>query len=128
MDRFDFPICRNPIDPIRSLRFEKIRQERIKSEVKQAGYIFLKYQSTGTIVSDIRAVQRFADYLQEKCPKAQSFGEINRSMIENYLLFTKTNNPDRKNKKNRTGPFKACFDTGGREYRKALLGQAFYQE
>ena len=37
---------------IRSLRFERIRQERIKSEVKQAHYIFLKYQSAGTIVSD----------------------------------------------------------------------------
>ena len=52
LDRFEFSIRRNPIDPIRSLRFEKIRQERIKSEVKQACYIFLKYQSAGTIVSD----------------------------------------------------------------------------
>ena len=89
LDRFEFSIRRNPIDPIRSLRFEKIRQERMKSEVKQACYIFLKHQSAGTIVSDIRAAQRFADYLREKYPKVQSFGEINRSMIENYLLFTK---------------------------------------
>ena len=125
LDRFEFSIRRNPIDPIRSLRFEKIRQERIKSEVKQACYIFLKYQSAGTIVSDIRAAQRFADYLREKYPKVQSFGEINRSMIENYLLFAKTNNPDRKNRKTELAHLKRVLTQVGKNIEKPYLGRLF---
>ena len=125
LDCFEFSIHRNPIDPIRSLRFGKIRQERIKSEVKQACYIFLKYQSAGTIVSDIRAAQRFADYLKEKYPKVQSFGEVNRSMIENYLLFTKTNNPDRKNRKTELAHLRRVLTQVGKNIEKPYLGRLF---
>ena len=55
----------------------------------------------------------------------QSFGEINRSMIENYLLFTKTHNPDRKNRKTELAHLKRVLTQVGKNIEKPYLGRLF---
>src|SRR5699024_3037820 len=111
--------------PIRTLKFGEIRQEGIRKEVKQACYIFLKYQSAGTIVSDIRAARRFADYLFEKYPKVQSFGEVGRKAIEGYLIHMKTEPSNRKNKKTELAHLKRILTQVGKNIEKPYLGKLF---
>lgn len=125
LDHFDFPIRQNPIGPIRTLKFGEIRQEGIRKEVKQACYIFLKYQSAGTIVSDIRAARRFADYLLDKYPKVQSFGEVGRKVIEGYLIHMKTEPSKRKNKKTELAHLKRILTQVGKNIEKPYLGKLF---
>ena len=55
----------------------------------------------------------------------QSFGEINRSMIENYLLFTKTNNPDRKNIKTELAHLRCVLIQVGENIEKPYLDRLF---
>lgn len=86
--------CRNnPINPCKILNFTKIKQRQIRREVKEAVKIWIKYLALSTIKGRIIAFNKFSAYLDEYHKDVVSMGQIRREIIEEYLIYRKTNYP-----------------------------------
>lgn len=91
LEKLDIPIEENPIYKTNTLNFTKITQERIRQEVKQAVYLHLKYEKLGTVQREISSLRQFSKYLQDKRSDIQSCQDIDRELIEEYLVHKATN-------------------------------------
>lgn len=91
LDKLDISIIENPIYKTRTLNFTGILQEGIREETKQAVYHHLKYRSVGTIKRELSSMRQFSRYLETKQIAIQSCTEIDRALIEEYLIHKATN-------------------------------------
>jgi site-specific recombinase xerD len=91
LEKLDIPIEQNPIYRTNTLNFTKITQEQIRQEVKQAVYLHLKYEKLRTVQREISSLRQFSKYLQDKRSDIQSCKDINRELIEEYLIHKATN-------------------------------------
>lgn len=66
LEKFEFPIRRNPIKNVKTLNFTDILQPDIREEVKRTIFLHLKYSALGTIHSEMTAVKRFSHFLKER--------------------------------------------------------------
>lgn len=86
----------NPIKNTKTLNFEKISQPKMRREIKDAAFMELQTNAVGTVVAEITAMNRFCDYLKVEFPKVESITEINREIIESYLVYLGTEATSRK--------------------------------
>ncbi|GAA6410384.1 hypothetical protein K040078D81_45010 [Blautia hominis] len=73
-----------------TINFTKITQPDIREEVKKAVFMHLKYSPLGTIQSEMTAIERFARFLEKRCPDIKSLQELERIYIEQYLIYLQT--------------------------------------
>lgn len=90
LDQLDIPISENPIYKTATLNFTAIRQDGIREEAKQAIYLHLKYEKMGTVKREMTSLRQFSRYLQAKNLPLQSCAEIDRALIEEYLIHKAT--------------------------------------
>lgn len=90
LDKLDIPIKENLIRNDMTLNFTRIPQEGIREEVKKGIYLNLRSEAIDTIRKEIHAIQRLAGYLEEKHPGLQSCQQIDREMLEDYLVWFRT--------------------------------------
>lgn len=90
LDKLDIPISENPIYKTATLNFTAIRQDGIREESKQAIYLHLKYEKLGTVKREMTSLRQFSRYLQAKNLPLQSCAEIDRALIEKYLIHKAT--------------------------------------
>lgn len=90
LDQLDIQIRENPVYKTETLNFTGIRQEKIREEVKLAIYQHLKYLKIGTVKHELTSLRRFSKYLMDKHKKIQSCAEIDRALLEEYLIFKAT--------------------------------------
>lgn len=90
LDKLDIPISQNPIYHTVTLNFTAIRQAGIREEVKRAIYLHLKYEKLGTVKRELTPLRQFSRYLQSEKPQLQSCAEIDRALIEEYLIHKAT--------------------------------------
>lgn len=95
--KFDFSMRINPINNVRTLNFTKITQPDIREEVKKVIYMHLKCEALGTIVSEMTAVRRFTKYLKTRQPSITSLLSLERTQIEEYLIYLQMEAHERKN-------------------------------
>lgn len=90
LDKLDIPIKENLIRNDMTLNFTRIPQERIREEVKKGIYLNLRSEAIDTIRKEIHAIQRLAEYLEKKHPGVQSCQQIDRELLEDYLVWFRT--------------------------------------
>lgn len=90
LEKLDIPISENPIYKTATLNFTAIRQDGIREEAKQAIYLHLKYEKLGTVKREMTSLRQFSRYLQAKNLPLQSCAEIDRALIEEYLIHKAT--------------------------------------
>ena len=91
LEKLDIQIEENPIYKTETLNFTGILQEKIREEVKLAIYQHLKYEKLGTVKRELTSLRQFSRYLKEKQIGIKSCGEINRPVLEEYLIHKATN-------------------------------------
>lgn len=88
--KLDIPVKENLIRNDLTLNFTRIPQPDIREETKKGIYVNLRSEAVDTIRKEIHAIQRFAGYLEEKYPRLHSCQEINREILEEYLVWFRT--------------------------------------
>lgn len=72
-----------------SISFTNIAQIRMRYEMKKAVLLWIKQLSAGTIRGRIAAFAKFSNYLLERYAWVESIRQMNREMIEGYLIYRK---------------------------------------
>lgn len=86
----DFPeMSNNPANPVKYFNLNKIRQKKMRDEVKEIVIFYTTYKSARTIKSDIYAANKFSEYLAERYPEVSSCSNIKRQHISDYIIFLK---------------------------------------
>lgn len=80
----------NPIYKTETLNFTGISQEGIREEFKQAVYQHLKFEKLGTVKREMTSMRQFSAYLREKEKDIKSCSEIDRALLEDYLIHRAT--------------------------------------
>ena len=91
LEKLDIPIEQNPIYKTDTLNFTGILQEKIREEVKLAVYQHLKYEKLGTVKRELTSLRQFSRYLKKKQIRISSCAEVDRDLLEGYLIFKATN-------------------------------------
>lgn len=90
LEKLDIPIRFNPIKSCKTLIFTKILQPEIREEVKKGIYLNLQMEAIACVQKELTAVRRFAAYLDDNHPEVKSCSEIDRELLEDYLVYLKT--------------------------------------
>ena len=97
----------------------------MREEIKKAVYLRLQYEALGTIQNGMNAMRHFSIYLQEKYPKVQSCAEINRGILEAYLIYRMTECTPRKGASNQVFNLRSMLETVGKLYQYPQLDRLF---
>ena len=90
LDRLDIPYRNNLIKNSQSVNFTRIFQEGIREELKRGIYLNLQGEAIACVQKEMTAMRRLSRYLKEQQPHIQSCAEIDRKLIEEYLVYLKT--------------------------------------
>ena len=125
LDRLDLAIRCNPIYNVKTLNFTKISQPDMREEIKKAVYLRLQYEALGTIQNGLNAMRHFSIYLQEKHPQVQSCAEIDRGILEAYLIYRMTECTPKKGASNQVLSLRSMLETVGKLYQYSQLDRLF---
>ena len=125
MEKFEFPIRKNPIKNTKTLSFKDISQPDIREEVKRAVFLHLKYAALGTIHSELTAVKRFSSFLRDRKPEIESLRELSREDIEEYLIYLQTEARERKNYRSDLYALRRVIEDVGNIYERGHLLELF---
>lgn len=90
--KLDIPYRANPIKKNHVLNFDGIPQTGIREETKAGIYLNLQCEAIASIRKEMTAMKRFAQYLHRRYPLVQSCRDIDRNVLEEYLVHLKTDN------------------------------------
>ena len=90
IEKLEIPIKVNLIRNDLTLNFTRIPQPDIREETKKGIYLNLQLEAVNTIRKEIHSMQRFAGYLKEKHPEIDSCQDVNREILEEYLIWFRT--------------------------------------
>lgn len=85
-----FPVRNLPSNPLRSINFTVIPQKGIREQTKRAALIGLTYQAARTVSQQVAAMKRFSQYTSRKYEQIQDLTQINRDVLEDYLIYLNT--------------------------------------
>jgi len=97
LNRLDFPVKLPPTSTIATINFSNILQDELKIEVKKAILFRLKEVSVRTVTQEIHIISEFCAFLSREYPEIISFAELDREIIEAYLIYLNTEDTRRKN-------------------------------
>lgn len=122
LDKLDFSVRNNPSHPICSLNFTPIIQEGMRKETKRAILIRLTYSAVGTVACELRAVVRLTKFLEEEARGIESFQELNRNLLEEYLVYLNTEAEGKKSYRTELHHLKTILELIGQifDYKKLL--------
>lgn len=116
----------NPAKIVRSISFKKIIQGKLREEAKQIIYIHLSQKALGTVMAEITALNRFSAYLADRYPEVGSFCDIDRELIEDYLIYTNTEAVGRKSYAKELHHLKTVINTATCVLEADNLDSVFY--
>lgn len=90
IEKLEILIKENLIRNDLTLNFTRISQPDIREETKKGIYLNLQSEAVNTIRKEIHSMQRFAGYLKEKHPEIDSCQDVNREILEEYLIWFRT--------------------------------------
>lgn len=114
ISKLGFPVNNNPTHPILSLNFTPIVQEKVRAEVKAASLMNLSYLAVHTVNQQLRAIKRFSEFLAREFPRVKSLTEIDRELLEEYLIYVNTEVEDKKSFCSELKSLKSLFDIVGK--------------
>ena len=90
LENLGIQIQENPVKTRKTVNFTKIYQSQLREEVKSGIYMNLQSESMSCIQRELTAMRRFSAYLKVKHPDIQSCKDLDRKIIEDYLIHLKT--------------------------------------
>ena len=115
----------NPIKNFETLNFKEIIQPAIKEETKKAVLRHLQYEAVATISKELTAVRRMSKYLDEHYSKVNSCMDINRKILEEYLIYLQTEDTGVNNFRSDLTRLRALLETIGKIYGASHLETLF---
>lgn len=97
LDKLNVPYKVNPVVNYRTINFTQITQDGIREETKRAIYHMIQGEAIGCIKRKVSAMRGFSRYLSEKQPEVNSCRDIDRALIEEYLVYLNSECAARKN-------------------------------
>ena len=88
--KLDIQVKQDLIRPRKTISFTGISQPEWKEEIKKAVYFQLRIESLETVKKELTAIRRFSRYLNEHKKNIQSCADLDRTIIEEYLVYMKT--------------------------------------
>ena len=125
LDKLEIEIRGNPIYNVQTLNFTKISQPDIREEVKKAIYLLLQYEKISSVQSKMNAVRRFSKFLREQYPKVESSMEINRDILESYLVYSMTSGSAIRSGSTSIAALRSVLETVGKLYGRPHLENLF---
>lgn len=125
LEKLDIPHEANPIYHQRTLNFTKIVQKDIREEVKAAIYLHLKYEKLGTVCGELSTMRRFSAYLNEKHGRIKSCAEIDRDLLEEYLVHTATSGGSGRGNSTHIQKLRSVLETIGKQHGYEHLERLF---
>ena len=92
LEKLDIPIRGNPIKIVKTIKFTGIQQDGIRKELKKGIYLNLQVEAINCVQKEITAMKRLTNYLAEKKKEVKSCRDISREVLEEYLIYIKTEN------------------------------------
>lgn len=114
LDKLDIPCKENLVKKVRTLNFTKILQQEFRNEVKKGIHLNLQNEAVLSVMKEIGAAKNFSYFLNEKYPDIQSCGDIDRELIESYLLYKRTEKASNKNLRSELTRLRALFESIGK--------------
>lgn len=128
MDEIDINIRKDPTRTYKILSFKKISQPGIKDEIKQILYSHLQYMAVATVFTEKNAINRFSAFLADRYPEICSLTELDRELIEEYLIYTYTECTGRKNYRSDLCHLKTVTRTGAKVLESKDMESLFHSE
>lgn len=125
LNRMDVLYKANPIKNFETLNFKEIIQPAIKEETKKAVLRHLQYEAVATISKELTSVRRMSKYLDEYYPKVKSCMDINRKILEEYLIYLQTEDTGVNNFRSDLTRLRALLETIGKLYGARHLENLF---
>lgn len=123
-----FPVRNNPSNPLRSLNFTVIPQEGIREQTKKAASIELRYLAVRTVSQQVTAMKRFSQYLSRKYEKILELTQINREVLEDYLIYLNTEVDNKKSFRSELFSLKSMIEQVGLFEENKMLCNLFLQD
>ena len=92
LEKLDINVRYNEIKTFKTLNFTKIYQPDIREELKKSIYFQLKAENVSTVAREMTAMRRLSKFLKFNYPDIESCADITRKVIEEYLVYLKTEN------------------------------------
>ena len=125
LKNLDIEIRYNPIYNVETLDFRKISQSDIREECKKAVFMNLKYEAIGTVQGELTIMRRFSEYLRLEYPKVKSCCELDRDILENFLISLSTSEEVHSGNSNYVISLRRQLETIGKIYSYENLGHLF---
>lgn len=111
LDSIDSSVRISATNSVKTLNFSKITQESIKTEVKNAALFRMKEVTIRTITAEIHATAEFSRFLSKSHSEIHSLRDVDREIIEEYLIYLNTEDTRRKNYRSELMHLKSTFTT-----------------
>lgn len=108
-----------------SLSFDNIISEDFKEEIKEITLIRLREVKASTIRAEIAAMREFCNFLARDFPQIKSLVEVDREIIESYLIYLYTEDGRRKNYRSELMHLKSDLHTYGKMTETKTLSRLF---
>lgn len=125
LGRIDVLYKANLIKNFETLNFTEIIQPAIKEETKKAVLRHLQYEALATITKELTAMRRMSKYLDGHFPKVKSCMDINRKILEEYLIYLQTEDTGVNNFRYDLTRLRALLETIGKIYGASHLENLF---
>ncbi|RGF02530.1 site-specific integrase [Ruminococcus sp. AM22-14LB] len=125
LERLPIIIRSNPIVNHKTINFRKIEQPDIRQEMKKAIYYHLQYEAIATVTREVSVMNKFSKYLKEKYPQVDSCEEIDRNIIEKFLIYLKIEVESGNGKRDDLIKLRDVLETVGKIYGWEQLGRLF---
>lgn len=89
LDKLGIEFRKLPIRNTQTLNFTKILQDDIRNQVKKATWFHMKYEAIDTIKRELTVMRQFSAYLDKEHQEVVSCEDIDRNLIEEYLIYRK---------------------------------------
>ena len=113
IDALPFPVRRDPSRRNTTIRFTGILQTPIRDEVKEAVAVEIRYLALGSIYGQIGAVKRLSLFLNDAYPEIDSLARLDREVLEDYLIYLKTQVKGKNSFRSELSALKSLLDTAG---------------
>ncbi len=90
LEKLGIPFHGNPVKNYKTINFSKITQDGLREETKKGIYLNLQNEAVACISRELTAVRRLSGFLRERHPDIQSFRQLDRELLEEYLTYLKT--------------------------------------
>lgn len=125
LERLNIPLIEDPIRNVKTVNFTGIPQEAMRCHLKGTILFHLKYESVATVKREISAVKKLAVFLEESHPEITEWEELDRKIIEEFLLHLKIETIGGNGKRDDLIKIRNVLESMGKIYHAPVLENLF---